>query len=157
MGEMHPDLVRAPGLQLRLKQTRFGPAGKQAEHRMRCLALRNVTDGLLDVEIVRMPLEEITPTFVKENFVQMVMYSYWEWLEVHSTNGNLKETQCPSVTLIGPAIIKSKEAAKQLKGIDVFTVIEDYTGLFIKLSLRPVDLFCLSFNRFKEWAPKIYK
>jgi len=112
--------------------------------------LRAVTKNTIDVEVGYLTLEEITPRYVKQNYAVMVMYEYWNWLEVHAQNENLTQTQCPQVTLIGPRLVKSKEAAQKLSGQDVFTAIETYTGLFIKLQLYPVNVFCVDLNRLKS-------
>ena len=114
--------------------------------------LSAATDKTIDVELVYMPLEELTPSYVKANFIQMVMYSYWEWLETHSANKNFVDTQCPGVMLVGPAIMKSKEAAKQLKGIDAFDAVESYASLFVKLVLYPVNTYCVDLDRLKKRA-----
>lgn len=111
--------------------------------------VRAVTKNIMDVELISVPLESLTPSYVKQNYVQMVMYAYWEWLECHAANGLLAETQCPEVTLIGPQLVKSKKAALELKGVDVFATIESYTSLFIKLTLSPVSLFCVDLDRLK--------
>ena len=112
--------------------------------------LRAVTKNLLDIEIIHHPLEQITPTHVRQTYASMVMYSYWEWLDVHSLNRNLVESKCQQVALIGPRLVKSKEAAKKLEGQDVFTAIETYTGLFIKLQLYPANVFCVDMDRLNE-------
>lgn len=112
--------------------------------------LRAITKNIIDVEVGYLTLEEITPRYVKQNYAVMVMYAYWDWLETHSQNQNLTQTQCPQVTLIGPRLVKSKEAAQKLSGQDAFTAIETYTGLFIKLQLYPVNVFCVDLNRLKD-------
>lgn len=112
--------------------------------------LRAITKNTIDVEVGYLTLEEITPRYVKQNYAVMVMYAYWDWLETHSQNQNLTQTQCPQVTLIGPRLVKSKEAAQKLSGQDAFTAIETYTGLFIKLQLYPVNVFCVDLNRLKD-------
>lgn len=112
--------------------------------------VKAVTKGVLDIEVITVPLDVLTPSYVKTNYVTMVMYSYWEWLEVHSLNRNLVDEQCPAVTLIGPRLVKSKEAALKLTGQDVFTAIETYAGLFIKLQLHPIDVFCVDIDRIKK-------
>lgn len=112
--------------------------------------LRAITKNIIDVEVGYLTLEEMTPRYVKQHYAVMVMYAYWDWLEVHAQNQNLTQTQCPQVTLIGPRLVKSKEAAQKLSGQDVFTAIETYTSLFIKLQLYPVNIFCVDLNRLKD-------
>lgn len=112
--------------------------------------LSAATDKLLDIKVVHLAPEELTPSFIKANFVQVVMYSYWEWLDIHAENGNLTQVQCPNITLIGPAIVKDKDAAKALTGQDVFSALESYVGLFIKLTLFPINVYCVDLQRLKD-------
>lgn len=121
----------------------------ESEIELIVLGLRAATKSMMDIEVIHVSLEKLTPSYVKANFVQMVMYSYWEWLDIHAGNGNLANTQCHNVQLIGPAIVKSREAARLLKGTSIFQVIESYTGLFIKLTLCPVSVYCMDLDRLK--------
>lgn len=111
--------------------------------------LKQATEGLLDIEVGYMAPEELTPDYVKSHFLQVIMYSYWEWLEIHAQNGNFEKTQCPQVTLFGPAIVQSKEAYKALEGQNVFNALEAYSSLFIKLQLLPVKMYCVDLIRLK--------
>ena len=112
--------------------------------------LRAATDHLIDIEITHAPHDDITPDYIRKNFVTLVMYDYWNWLEVHSVNRNLIESKCQNIALIGPRLIKSREAAKKLEGQDAFTAIEAYTGLFIKLNLYPANMFCVDLPRLQK-------
>lgn len=109
--------------------------------------LKIVTEGLIDIEVVRYSLEELTPSFVKSNYIDMVMYDYWNWLECHAKNKNFESVQCPEVTLIGPMLVKSREAWEECKAVDIFPIIEQYSSLFIKLVLYPVSYFCVDLER----------
>jgi hypothetical protein len=117
-------------------------------------AVRALSHGLFDVEVIRTSYENLTPSYVKSNFLFMAMYSYWEWLDAQAQNGEFEKTQCPHVTLIGPQLIKSKEAERLLKGIDAFDAIEKYSSPFIRLSLFPVAQFCADLQRIKEHAKR---
>lgn len=118
------------------------------------LGLRAATKHLMDIEVVSMTLDELTPKYVKQHFVQIVMYQYWEWLEVHAENQNWQETQCPAVRLIGPQLIQSKAAAEMLTGVDVFGAIETHASLFVKLVLYPVAYFSVDLEKFKHVQPQ---
>lgn len=112
--------------------------------------LKIVTKNTIDIELSYIPLEDITPAYVKDNYIQMVMYSYWEWLEIHAKNKNWETERCPLVTLIGPQLVRSSAALRDAKVRDVFGVIETYTRVFIKLQLYPVNFFSADINRIKE-------
>lgn len=99
-----------------------------------------------------MPYAELTPGYVKSKYVFVVMYEYWKWLETHSENKLLADVQLPEVTMIGPAILKSKEAAEKLSGINPFKAVEQYTSLYIKLSLYPISKFSVDIKRAKVMA-----
>lgn len=118
------------------------------------LGLRAVTKNMIDIQIIDRPLSEITPEYVKSNYAIMVMYEYWEWLECHSENKNLLTTRCPNITLIGPAIVRSKEAWEEVKHNNVFDAIEQYSSVFIKLMLYPISSFCLNLSKRDEEAKK---
>jgi len=113
------------------------------------IGLKAITKNNADIEVGYMTPEEVSPSYVKANFIQMIMYSYWEWLEIHAANGNFEKTQCPQITLFGPAIVQSKQAAKLLTGQNVFSAIETYSGLFIKLELIPVKMYCVDLVRLR--------
>lgn len=105
------------------------------------VGVRAVTKGLLDIELVSLSYADLTPQYVKAQFVQLIMYSYWEWLEEHAANGNWHKTQCPQVRLYGPQLIKSKEAVRQLYGIDAFSAIETHFSPFVQIVLLPIRHF----------------
>lgn len=111
--------------------------------------LRIVTKETVDIELTYITPEELTPHYVKEHFVQMVMYSYWDWLETHAKNKKWESERCPLVTLIGPRLVRSKTALRDAKVRDVFAAVETYTRLFIKLTLYPVSFFSADTNRIK--------
>ena len=112
--------------------------------------VRILTDNLIDIEIIDMPLSNLTPLHVKEKYASMIMYEYWEWLEIQSANKNLENTFCPEITLIAPAIVRSKKAWEEVKDVDVYSVIEEYSSMFIKLNLYPVSAFSVNIKRMVE-------
>jgi len=112
--------------------------------------LKIVTKNTIDIEVAYLPLEKITPQYVKDNYIQMVMYSYWEWLETHAKNKNWETTRCPEITLIGPRVIRSMSALRDAKVRDVFGVVETYSRVFVKLQLYPVNFFSADVTRIKE-------
>lgn len=112
--------------------------------------LISMTGKMADIELIRVPYDEISPQYVKANYVQMVMYNYWDWLESQAVNKNWVDHQCPEVALFGPQLVKSKEAAKTLEGQPVFSSFEAGVGLFVKLVLLPVQMFCADLDRYAK-------
>lgn len=113
-------------------------------------ALAVVTDSLLDIEVTYKSMDELTPSYMKSTFVQVVMYHYKDWLEYHAKNENLIKTQCPNLIMVGPMLLASKEAARKVEGFDIFEAMESYSSVFVKLVLHPVNQFCVDLLRFKE-------
>lgn len=106
-----------------------------------------LTKGLIDIEVIDTPISQLTPKHIKERYTTMVMYEYWEWLEYHAQQKNFDNVFCPEITLIGPAIVRSKEAWEEVKVIDIYKVIEQYSSMFIKLTLYPVTTFSVNIER----------
>jgi hypothetical protein len=113
-------------------------------------ALANLLKNQIDIEVIEATKEEITPKHAKKHFAFMVIYDYWNWLDIHSANQNLKDTQLSEVTMIVPALLKSRAAAKELAGIDAFGAIEQLTAPFVKTQIYPVSKFCPDINRIAE-------
>lgn len=109
-------------------------------------AIRKLTDDGIDIEIIHEPRENITPSFIKRKYAFMMLYDYWDWLEVHSLNENFKTTQIPAVTLFGPAIVKSSKVYRELSAINPFDAIEKFCSPMVKVSLCPVSKFSIDIS-----------
>lgn len=116
--------------------------------------MRIATERLMDIEVINMSPEELTPEYVKANFILMAMYDSIGWLDIHSKNQNLVKTQCPQVTLIAPELFRSKEALRTISVEMATTAIEKHASLFIKLILYPMRTFCIDMNRMKASIKK---
>lgn len=110
--------------------------------------IRAVTRGCIDIRLIETPLTELLPSVVKQNYVMLFMYSYWEWLDAQSVNGGFAKTTCPAVTLAGPKLLKSKDALRQLTTVKPFTAVETYTAPFIKLELISPEYFSVDIERY---------
>lgn len=116
------------------------------------LGVRALTLSNADIEVIDVSLAELTPKYVRANFVEMIMYSYWEWLDTQTTLGNFKDTQCPGVRLIGPMLFKSEEAHRELtregmSALQVFETIEGFTSPYVNLDLCPIGFYCADLSR----------
>lgn len=118
-------------------------------------AITHHTKGLIDVSLVNMPYADLTPSMLKSEFAAVVMYEYWNWLEVHSENKNLETTQLPSVKLIAPALIRNKEAISAMPNLHIFKVIEQHTKPFIDLTTYPISKFSVDLRRASAFAEKM--
>lgn len=113
-----------------------------------------VTKGSADIEAQSLSFEALTPSYIKKNFVQMVMYHYAHWAEVNLANESLLKEQCSMVQLVGPMLMKSKEAVKEMSGVNVYAATQNYFRPFINLTLFPVNFFCADMNRMKAMVKK---
>lgn len=116
------------------------------------LGVRALTLSKADIEVIDLSLEELTPKYVRANFIEMIMYSYWEWLDTQTTLGNFKDAQCPGVRLIGPMLFKSEEAYRELTRegasvLQIFETIEGFTSPYVKLDLCPIGFYCADLSR----------
>ncbi len=109
--------------------------------------VRILTKSHSDIEIISLPLAEVTPEYVKKTYAFMVMYDYWNWLEAHSNENGFQKCTCPEVTLIGPDIVRSKKVLTEMQGVDVISAIEQYTSMFINLQLHSVSEFSVDLDR----------
>lgn len=113
------------------------------------MGIRAITRNTIDIEIIDMTPEEVTPAYMKKNIVTAVIYDYVKWLDIHSANKNFVTTQCPQVMLIAPCLLKSNDVLRQVKLDDAIDAIEKHASLFIRLMLYPIDVFCIDMARFK--------
>lgn len=122
----------------------------EAEVRIIVGGIQTVTENMCDVQIVEMPLDELTPLFVKRECQVMVMYDYCRWMDLHAENGNWSKVTCPTVQLLGPALYKSESAMKLVGNYDPFTAAESLAAPFIRLVHRPVSMYSLDLKRFVD-------
>lgn len=100
-----------------------------------------MVDGKCDVELINMSLNDLTPQYIKENVSKFMMYNYYEWIETHVLNGNLKTLTCPEVELLGPGLFFDDIPNDLSFDINPFEAMEELAGPFVKLQLLPVTVF----------------
>lgn len=107
-------------------------------------------NGQCDIEVLDLPPEEITPTYVKQTFSVMYMYRGIDWLEHHAQSEAFKQSTCPEVCLFVPAIYfngrPSKSAldeAERLK-MPAFKVVEQAAAPLIMLRFIPSGDFSIA-------------
>lgn len=111
--------------------------------------LTSYTKGYSEISFVFMPVENITPMYVRDRLSIMILYDYPAWLEAHSKTEALSKVTAPSVTLIGPELIYKEPDNAIVKLADrnklnIFRSMEDYTSPFINLKLLPIHMFSLA-------------
>lgn len=111
------------------------------------VGLVSALQNMADIQLVNIPPSALTPKYVKDNIVQMAMYSYNTWLDFHSENRNFVDTQCPAVALYAPGLLRNKDCLKEIRGQDIFTALETYASIFIKLKVVPARVFSVDYGR----------
>lgn len=103
--------------------------------------------GRIDVHVVNWALEDIEPAWVAQQISLMILYRYDEWLEIHSKNDNLRRTQLPDVTLLGPRLyfgrLPNQEEQAEFNKIrkDAFYGVTTQASGIIALDLIPVGAY----------------
>lgn len=104
-----------------------------------------------DVSVVRLSHEELTPRFIKANYVTVILYDYWNWSERQAELGGFEDTQCPQVTMIAPMLVSSPEAWEEIKRDPlIFDKIESFYEPCIGLKLYPIEFFSANWRKFIE-------
>jgi len=116
-------------------------------------AVKSLTMGMCDIEVVDMSQEQITPLFVKVNLSVMIMYHYDMWLEVHSLSGDFKKHTAPDVTLMAPRIYFKKPKNQPDPDMDPFSAMEKLVSPLIHLVLLPVETFSMVLKPVKKKTP----
>lgn len=111
------------------------------------IAIRIMVCNELDVEIVYLKPEEITPTHCAKNYICMAMYDYSEWLDVHTKSGAFQATPIPEITLMVPEVwldssFSEEEFKVMRKGKTVADTLEVMASGFIGLQFIPITIFC---------------
>ena len=114
-------------------------------------AVNNYIKHSAEVEILHIPYESLTPTYLRQEVSIVMMYDYYRWLETHSESKLFESDRCPDISLIAPGLyFKSKpnrqmsEKAKEL-GLTPLGVIEAHAGPIIDLKLVTIDVYCAKY------------
>lgn len=90
----------------------------------------------------------LTPQYIKDNFVGIIMYHFAPWAELHGEG--LVTHQMPDITFLAPAMYKDRipnldeVQVQTLPGIDPFALTEFVTAQCIALNLIDVGYFCIA-------------
>lgn len=63
--------------------------------------------NLVQVELINVPLKDLTPLHCKNNYSAMITYDYEEWLEMHTEA--FKSVRLPDINMFAPAIYFNKK------------------------------------------------
>lgn len=97
-----------------------------------------------DVRFCTMTLEELTPSFLRENFNLIFYYDFLDWLDIHSSNGNLNKKACPNVVVHIPLLLRNDVTDQDIREYfqkeNPFELLIKATELFIKLAFLPISM-----------------
>lgn len=102
----------------------------------------------VDVSVIHMPPEQLTPSEIKDKYDIMIMYRFQEWLYMHREE--FKLVRCPAVTVVAPAMyyleMPDPETIQECRNIgrDPIQIAEEQTAEFIRLKFMDVSLFCIN-------------
>lgn len=90
-----------------------------------------------DIVVVDIPINDITPQWLKDKISLLVMYDGMRWLEYHISRYNLIREPLIDTILLSPALLLGKKTNyKKIKDIDkFFKGVEESTSTLIKLKL----------------------
>jgi len=98
----------------------------------------------VEVSIISMTEEEITPSWLLSNVAAVFMYHGMDWLERHTANFNIINNPMLDVGMMVPAIISgNKKKIKTTEYGDFFEEIEKSLGTLVKLKFLPVKDFSI--------------
>lgn len=100
------------------------------------------------IEIVRIPITELTPSLLKKDYSCLLLYDLAEWFQIHNTA--LDQTIIPTVTVIAPKLHANGQPAfgKEVFGegyehIDPYVAIQRFASPVIGLEFVDVRTCCI--------------
>lgn len=109
--------------------------------------------GFADIMVKAYTYEDLTPYFVKTNFIEMLLYHPFDWLQNPAHEKAFEQTRVPHVSLIAPELFKSIEAAKTLGPANLVAAAESHYSPVVKLNFVPATYFSFDFKRFAKTQP----
>lgn len=104
------------------------------------------TGEVVAVNAKYIPLQQITPNLLKNEYSLMVMYDYAKWLEIHSYA--IQNIPLPEITLLAPRIFfKGRPTEEQLKKENL-----DEQGCFLGMELLSKPGIGLELIDIKYWC-----
>jgi hypothetical protein len=101
--------------------------------------------GDVEVKVVSMDKEELTPKWVDDNLAMLVLYDGLEWLEYHTAMLNIIKNPINNVALMVPATVIGNVKLTTTKASEIikfFTDMEDMAKTLIKLKFIGVVNYC---------------
>lgn len=106
-----------------------------------------LTGNVVEVKMVFMKPEQLTPQWIKREVSLLVMYDYWSWMEAQKDN--FRTHAIPEVNLLAPAvshdrvITKEDRTVEHFGEVNPFAVSEMVMSVYVSLQLLPPAFFSL--------------
>ena len=111
------------------------------------LGIAKHINNIADVEIVRMATNEITPTFIDDNFGFVIMYDLLPWVDYHVTTKQLVRHTLPDVTFLTPALIGNRDVLARQSYEKFFNDISQQLGIFVGIVFEHPSVFSIHLNK----------
>lgn len=99
-------------------------------------------NNIVRIDFVDFTCSQITPNYLKDNCSVISVYDPYEWLDTNSANGVLKKQFCPNIMMLGPLMLRNKNA-EDIDMKEFESNMEFMTKPFIELMLMGIDLFSM--------------
>lgn len=106
-----------------------------------------ITGNVVEVEMINLPPERLTPQWIKREVSLMIMYDYWTWMEAQKDNFLI--TAIPEVSLLVPAISHNQiitaedRTLEQYGEVDPFAISEMVMSVYVSVQMLPSTFFSL--------------
>jgi hypothetical protein len=122
----------------------------QSEREEIAQVMSEALGGSIKVEVVYIPLEDLTIERVNDTYASMVMYNYHPWLNCHTEE--MKKTHLRDVGLFVPRLYFAdrKQLTAEIeddlkkKGKDIFDMFAEIMTPYVVMQFLPIALFCAS-------------
>lgn len=107
------------------------------------------TDGFVDVELINKTVNELTPSYCKNNFSALFMYDSSAWLDAHAKSGEFKTCKIPEVTLFIPSIYFGTTPTPEIiaeykkKQMSPFREFEISCSPYISVNVIDTEVYCM--------------
>lgn len=107
------------------------------------MAIFNSSKMDIEVEIINKPINNIEPTFLRENVGLAIMYDALTWIEKNTQNKKLINCSIPDVMLITPMLVHRNIIISDKELIKFFEDVETNISPLVNLKYIPTKIFSM--------------
>lgn len=111
-------------------------------------SLAELMNGYIDIQILDIPPEELTPQYCDEHFAAMFMYDTSRWLDAHSKTEAFFKHRMKGVTVYAPMIYFGPKPTDEQKNLQTqtkyspFRALEIQAAPFMIINFIATEMFC---------------